>query len=42
MLLMSGVPMLRVSSSVTDALFDTLGTIDGNVYRDPFAARRPP
>jgi Right handed beta helix region len=36
-LLMSGVPMLRVSSSVTDALFDTLGTIDGNVYCDPFA-----
>lgn len=35
-LLMSGVPMLRVSSSVTDALFDTLGTIDGNVYCDPF------
>jgi hypothetical protein len=36
-LLMSGVPMLRVNSSVTDALFDSLGTIDGNVYCDPFA-----
>jgi parallel beta-helix repeat protein len=36
-LLMSGVPMLRITSSVNDALFDTLGTIDGNVYCDPFA-----
>ncbi len=36
-MLMSGAPMLRMSSSVTDTLFDTLGTIDGNVYCDPFS-----
>ena len=34
----SGVPMLDISSSVTDSLFGTLGTIDANRFCDPFAS----
>lgn len=37
-IVVAGVPMLDVSSSQSNTLFDTLGTIDGNRYCDPFDA----
>lgn len=36
----TGVPLLRVQSSETPDLLDTLGAFDGNRYCDPFAAPR--